>query len=76
MARRNRADPRYDELLESSAFKEIMDWLETTFERPHLEAKPPSEILPNYGEVYAATAAQYRVVRDLKRMLDKRTKQS
>jgi len=64
----------YQGMVESQAFKDVLSWLEQTFERPHLEAKPPTELLPNYAVVYAATAAQYRVVRDLKKMLDKRTK--
>lgn len=72
MARRN-SKANYQALVNDPAFKEVLEWLTTRFEQPHLEAKPPSEILPNYGEVYAATAAQYRVVKDLKQMLDKRS---
>jgi len=72
MARRSKLD--YDTMVEMPAFAELLQWLEQTFERPHLEAKAPSELLPNYGEVYAATAAQYRVIRELKQFLDKRVK--
>jgi len=71
MARRSKLD--YNTMVEMPAFAEMLAWMEQSFERPHLDAKPPSEILPNYGEVYAATAAQYRVIKELKLFLDKRT---
>jgi len=71
MARRSKLD--YNTMVEMPAFSEMLTWMEQKFERPHLDAKPPSEILPNYGEVYAATAAQYRVIKELKQFLDKRT---
>lgn len=58
-------------LAANNAFVELMDWASKRFETPHLEADDPNTLLPNYGEVYAARAAQYRVMMELKRYVKK-----
>jgi len=62
----------FNSLIEHPAFKDFMGWFEH-FADAHLAAEPPNKVLPNYGEIYAAQAAQYRMVRDVKKYLDKRT---
>jgi len=64
----------YRKLAASSEFKEMLAWMEKQFETPHLNAEAPTKVLPNYGELYASRAAQFRVVREMKRFLDKKSK--
>ena len=64
----------YRELAANKAFQELMEWAEKTYETPHLLAKEPNQILPNYGEVAASDAAMFRVMRGIKRFLAKKSK--
>lgn len=64
----------YKELAANSAFQELMAWAEQQYQSPHLLAKAPNTVLPNYGEVAASDAAMYRVVAGMKRFLDKKSK--
>ena len=64
----------YRALAVNPAFQELMAWAEARFQQPHLLAKAPNTILPNYGEVAASDAAMYRVIAEMKRFLDKKSK--
>ena len=52
-----------------------MEWVGRAKDE-RLRADPPNSILPNYGEVYAARAARYRLVMDIERFIDKRTREN
>jgi len=66
---------QYEDLQNHPAFQELMEWVGRAKDE-HLRADPPNSILPNYGEVYAARAARYRLVMDIERFIDKRTREN
>ena len=62
----------YQRLLEAPAFQELLEDMQR-FKAPHLKADAPNTILPNYSEVAADHAAQYRTITTIEQWLRQRS---
>ena len=62
----------YTRLLETPAFQELLEDMQR-FKSPHLKADAPNTVLPNYSEVAADNAAQYRTITTIEKWLCQRS---